>query len=56
MAIVRGRRELPAPMLNIGRMSFWHNAAGVDHTMTFDGVTNTRSETHRANWFRLVSA
>ena len=49
MAVVPGRRELPAPMLDIGRMSFWHNAAGVDHNMTFGGATNTRFETHRAN-------
>ena len=49
MAVVRGRRELYAPMLYIGRMSFGHNTAGVDHNMTFGGATKTRIETHRAN-------
>ena len=49
MAVVRGRGELAAPMLYIGRMSFGHNAAGVDHNMTFGGATKTRFGTHRAN-------
>ena len=49
MAVVQGRGELAAPMLYIGRMSFGHNAAGVDHNMAFGGATKTHFETHRAN-------